>query len=74
MWCMDDLFPIFQYVVVRAKIQHLGAEINMIDDLMERHMEHGELGIMFTTLKVSNFLKKYLSYLIYHIDYNLSAL
>lgn len=64
MWCMDDLFPIFQYVVVRAKIQHLGAEINMIDDLMERHMEHGELGIMFTTLKVSNFLKKYLSYLI----------
>ena len=51
-WCMDDLFPIFQFVVVRAKIRHLGAEISMIDDLMERHMEHGELGIMFTTLKV----------------------
>jgi hypothetical protein len=49
---MDDLFPIFQFVVVRAKIRHLGAEIQMIDDLMESHMEHGELGIMFTTLKV----------------------
>lgn len=55
MWCMDELFPIFQFVVVRAKIRHLGAEISMIDDLMERHMEHGELGIMFTTLKASFF-------------------
>ena len=53
-WCMDDLFPIFQYVVVRSKIQHLGAEIHLIDDLMERHLEYGELGIMFTTLKVNN--------------------
>lgn len=51
-WCMDELFPIFQFVVVRAKIRHLGAEISMIDDLMERHMELGELGIMFTMLKV----------------------
>ncbi|XP_076459413.1 LOW QUALITY PROTEIN: alsin-like [Babylonia areolata] len=55
MWCMDELFPIFQFVVVRAKIRHLGAEISMIDDLMERHMEHGELGIMFTMLKASFF-------------------
>ncbi|CAE1150413.1 ALS2 [Acanthosepion pharaonis] len=54
-WCMDDLFPIFQYVVVRSKIQHLGAEIHLIDDLMERHLEHGELGIMFTTLKACYF-------------------
>nr|KAG5713437.1 hypothetical protein BaRGS_024985 [Batillaria attramentaria] len=54
-WCMDELFPIFQFVVVRAKIRHLGAEISMIDHLMERHMEHGELGIMFTMLKASFF-------------------
>ena len=53
-WCMDDLFPIFQFVVVRAKIRHLGAEIRMMDDLIESHMEHGELGLMFTTLKVSD--------------------
>ncbi|KAJ8319767.1 hypothetical protein KUTeg_001354 [Tegillarca granosa] len=50
MWCMDELFPIFQYVVVRAKIRHLGAEIHLIEDLMERYLENGELGIMFTTL------------------------
>ncbi|BFZ15627.1 hypothetical protein BsWGS_18666 [Bradybaena similaris] len=55
MWCMDDLFPIFQFVVVRAKIHHLCAEIHMIDDLMESHMEHGELGLMFTTLKACYF-------------------
>jgi len=51
-WCMDDLFPVFQYVVVRSRIQHLGAEIHFIDDLMEHHLKNGELGIMFTTLKV----------------------
>ncbi|KAL5005990.1 hypothetical protein ScPMuIL_017148 [Solemya velum] len=54
-WCMDDLFPIFQYIVVRAKIHHLGAEIHLVDDLMESHLEYGELGIMFTTLKACYF-------------------
>ena len=49
---MDELFPVFLFVVVRAGIRHLGAEIHFIDDLMEPHLEHGELGIMFTTLKV----------------------
>ena len=53
LWCMDDLLPVSQYVVVRARIQHLGAEIHFIDDLMEKHLEFGELSIMFTTLKVS---------------------
>ena len=53
LWCMDDLLPVFQYVVVRARIQHLGAEIHFIDDLMEEHLQFGELSIMFTTLKVS---------------------
>ncbi|CAH1788427.1 unnamed protein product [Owenia fusiformis] len=55
LWSMDDLFPVFQYVVVRARIRHLGAEIHGIDDLMEPHLEHGELGIMFTTLKACYF-------------------
>lgn len=53
LWSMDDLFPVFQYVVVRSRIQHLGAEIQLVDDLLEPHMQHGELGIMFTTLRVS---------------------
>ena len=34
-WSMDDLFPVFQYIVVRARILQLGAEIHMIEDLME---------------------------------------
>ncbi|KAK8727140.1 hypothetical protein OTU49_009715, partial [Cherax quadricarinatus] len=50
LWSMDDLFPVFQYVVVRSRIQHLGAEIQLVDDLLDPHMQHGELGIMFTTL------------------------
>ena len=64
-WCMDDLFPIFQFVVVRAKIHHLGAEIHLIEELMESYLEFGELGIMFTTLKVGHmsFMYKIYSFL-----------
>ena len=51
---MDDLFPVYLFVVVRARIRHLGAEVHFVDDLMESHLELGELGIMFTTLKVKN--------------------
>ena len=49
---MDDLFPVFMYVVIRSRIRHLGAEIHFMEDLLEPHLELGELGIMFTTLKV----------------------
>ncbi|XP_014681140.1 PREDICTED: alsin-like isoform X2 [Priapulus caudatus] len=54
-WSMDDLFPVFQYVVVRARIPHLGSEIHMIGDLMEHHLQFGEMGIMFTTLQACYF-------------------
>lgn len=50
-WNMDDLFPVFLYVVVRARISQLGSEIDFIEDFMEPNLENGELGIMFTTLK-----------------------
>ncbi len=49
---MDDLFPVFQYVVVRARILQLGAEIHLVEDLVEQHLLSGEQGIMFTTLQV----------------------
>ncbi len=52
-WSMDDLFPVFQYLVVRARILQLGAEIHMIEDLMEQHHFNGEYGIAFTTLQAS---------------------
>ncbi|KAG7154374.1 Alsin-like, partial [Homarus americanus] len=51
LWSMDDLFPVFQYVVVRSRIQHLGAEIQLVDDLLDTHMQHGELGIMHVTTR-----------------------
>ncbi|XP_026538725.1 ALS2 C-terminal-like protein [Notechis scutatus] len=32
---MDDLLPLLTYVVTRASIQHLGAEVHLIRDLMD---------------------------------------
>lgn len=52
LWTMDELFPVFHFVVVRSRILQLGSEIHFIEDFMERHLQNGELGIMFTTLKV----------------------
>ncbi|XP_033101416.1 alsin-like [Anneissia japonica] len=54
-WNMDDLFPVFQYIVIRARIRHLGSEIQFIEDLMEHEVVNGKLGIMFTTLKACYF-------------------
>lgn len=51
-WNMDDLFPVFLYVVVRARILQLGSELDFIENFMEPSLESGELGIMITTLKV----------------------
>ncbi|XP_046991299.1 alsin [Schistocerca americana] len=51
LWTMDDLFPVFHFVVVRARILQLGSEIHFVEDFMEPYLQNGELGIMFTTLK-----------------------
>ncbi|XP_063067833.1 alsin isoform X2 [Engraulis encrasicolus] len=51
LWSMDDLFPVFLYVVLRARIRNLGSEVSLIEDLMDPCVMHGEHGIMFTTLK-----------------------
>ncbi|CAL1582800.1 unnamed protein product [Knipowitschia caucasica] len=55
LWCMDDLFPLFLYVVIRARIRNLGAEVSLIEDFMDPNLEHGEMGLMFTTLKACYF-------------------
>uniref|UniRef100_A0AAR2JUG6 VPS9 domain-containing protein n=1 Tax=Pygocentrus nattereri TaxID=42514 RepID=A0AAR2JUG6_PYGNA len=52
LWSMDDLFPVFLYVVLRARIRNLGSEVSLIEDFMDPCVQHGEHGIMFTTLKV----------------------
>uniref|UniRef100_A0A669C6P5 Alsin Rho guanine nucleotide exchange factor ALS2 n=1 Tax=Oreochromis niloticus TaxID=8128 RepID=A0A669C6P5_ORENI len=54
LWSMDDLFPVFLYVVLRARIRNLGSEVSLIEDLMDLCVQHGEHGIMFTTLKVTH--------------------
>ncbi|KAG7262300.1 hypothetical protein CRUP_002229, partial [Coryphaenoides rupestris] len=51
LWSMDDLFPVFLYVVLRARIRNLGSEVSLIEDLMDPSVQHGEHDIMFTTLK-----------------------
>lgn len=37
---------------VCTRIRNLGAEVSLIEDLMDPNLEHGEFGLMFTTLKV----------------------
>ncbi|CAK9829874.1 ALS2 [Anthophora retusa] len=51
LWTMDELFPVFCFVVVRASVLQLGSEIHFMEDFMEPYLQNGELGIMFTTLK-----------------------
>lgn len=36
------------------RIRNLGSEVSLIEDLMDPCVQHGEHGIMFTTLKVTN--------------------
>ena len=37
-WSMDALLPVCMYVVVRARVLQLGAELAMLQDLMETHL------------------------------------
>ncbi|XP_062978744.1 ALS2 C-terminal-like protein [Elgaria multicarinata webbii] len=48
---MDDLLPLLMYVVTRASIQHLGAEIHMIRDLMDPANEGGMHDFLLTALE-----------------------
>ena len=42
-----------QNSIFRARISQLGAEIHMIENLMDEHLATGEYGFMFTTLQAS---------------------
>ncbi|XP_043921808.1 ALS2 C-terminal-like protein isoform X2 [Protopterus annectens] len=48
---MDDLLPLLVYVVSRAKIQHLGAELHFIRDMMDPCHEGGLHDFMLTALE-----------------------
>lgn len=52
----DDIIPIVIFMVIRAGVQHLGAEISLLEDLMGRDFDQiirGYVGYCFTTLEVS---------------------
>uniref|UniRef100_A0A8C6EEZ7 ALS2 C-terminal-like protein n=1 Tax=Moschus moschiferus TaxID=68415 RepID=A0A8C6EEZ7_MOSMO len=48
---MDDLLPLLIYVVSRAQIQHLGAEIHLIRDLMDPLHTGGLYDFLLTALE-----------------------
>ncbi|KAE9555621.1 hypothetical protein FO519_001199 [Halicephalobus sp. NKZ332] len=52
-WSGDDLLPAFMYVVVRAQLQHLGAEIRLINDFCPQVSGSGQIDLMFTMLCAS---------------------
>ncbi|CAL4172735.1 unnamed protein product, partial [Meganyctiphanes norvegica] len=47
----DLMFPAFLFVVVRANINNLGAEINFIEDLLDTLLCNGSLGYMLASLR-----------------------
>ncbi|XP_021112753.1 ALS2 C-terminal-like protein isoform X2 [Heterocephalus glaber] len=48
---MDDLLPLLVYVVSRARIQHLGAEIHLIRDMMDPVHTGGRYDFLLTALE-----------------------
>ncbi|XP_045153634.1 ALS2 C-terminal-like protein [Echinops telfairi] len=48
---MDDLLPLLIYVVSRARIQHLGAEIHLIRDMMDPTHTGGLYDFLLTALE-----------------------
>ncbi|NWV44767.1 AL2CL protein, partial [Daphoenositta chrysoptera] len=48
---MDELLPLLMFVVSRARIQHLGAEIHLIRDLMDPSNRGGMLDFLLTALE-----------------------
>ncbi|XP_019489800.1 PREDICTED: ALS2 C-terminal-like protein isoform X2 [Hipposideros armiger] len=48
---MDDLLPLLIYVVSRAQIQHLGAEIHLIRDMMDPIHTGGLFDFLLTALE-----------------------
>ena len=53
MTSMDTVFPVFMSIVIRARIPLLGAEIQFLDDFIDRDSISGESTILLTTLKAA---------------------
>ncbi|PAV68265.1 hypothetical protein WR25_11027 [Diploscapter pachys] len=46
----DDLLPAFLYVVIRARLRRLGAEITYLDEFTRGYRGLGQADMMFTLL------------------------
>lgn len=52
------ILEIVSVFMVYQRIRNLGSEVSLIEDLMDPCVQHGEHGIMFTTLKVLYLVKR----------------
>jgi len=50
---MDMLLPVCMYIIVRARVLQLGAELHMVDDFIGDHLRQGMEGITFVTLQAA---------------------
>jgi amyotrophic lateral sclerosis 2 protein len=50
---MDDVLPLFLYVIVRARIRHLGAEVRFLDDFLQTDTMSGESRVLLTTMRAA---------------------
>ena len=55
-WSMDTLLPVCMYVVVRARVLQLGAELAMLQDLMETHLFKVQFLIIFTSSNLIHYI------------------
>ena len=55
-WSMDALLPVCMYVVVRARVLQLGAELAMLQDLMETHLFKGQFLIIFISSNLTHYI------------------
>lgn len=53
----DYLLPLSIFLILRANIPHVGAELLLLEDLLESEYElNGEAGACFTHIKVNNLI------------------
>jgi amyotrophic lateral sclerosis 2 protein len=50
---MDVVFPVFMSIIVRSRIPFIGAQIQFLDDFIDRDAISGESTILLTTLKAA---------------------
>ena len=50
---MDDILPIFQYVIIKSKPEQLNSNINYLDHFLYKEISFGYIGQQISTLKIA---------------------